>query len=371
MNSTQSKRKLTRGKLGSYALLIAVLALAGATALPTNYVIQRPGSAVNTLGEVNDANGNEVPLIQVHDAETYPTDGALYLTTVWVRGSRENRPTWLELGMAWFDKSQAVRTIDEVFPPGVTDEETKEQNAQMMSDSKTDAAAAALNYLDFETNPQLEVTYVVEGEPAFGHFEIGDLVLTANGQDARTISQLRAAVADSKGAEVAFTVERGGEVVTLNVAPREIEDASTPSWLLGVGTQQTYELPIDITLQLDNIGGPSAGMMFALGIIDTMSPGSMTGGAQIAGTGTIDGSGAVGPIGGIRQKLFGALDAGAEYFLAPVSNCNEVVGHVPDGLQVIATATLDEAVAAVEQIGSGGSTDDLPTCEMALEALDQ
>lgn len=367
MPGTQHKRKATRATIGAWSLLVAVLALAALTALPTNYVIQRPGSAVNTLGEVATTDGGKVSLIQVADAETYPTDGALDLTTVWVRGSRENRPTWLELALAWLSPSQAVRPIDEIFPEGVTQEETNEQNARMMSDSKTDAAAAALGYLDYETNPRLEVTYVDEELPAFGHVEVGDVVLKADGKDARTIAQLRGAVADSQGAQMNLELLRGGETVTAQVTPKSIGTDDDPAWMIGVGTQQTYELPIEITLQLDNIGGPSAGMMFALGIIDTMTPGAMTGGKHIAGTGTIDGSGAVGPIGGIRQKLYGARDAGATVFLAPASNCNEVVGHVPEMLQVIPTETLADAVAIVEKLGSGGSADEFLTCERVLQ----
>jgi PDZ domain-containing protein len=102
--------------------------------------------------------------------------------------------------------------------------------------------------------------------------------------------------------------------------------------------------------------------MFALGIIDKLTPGPLTGGKQIAGTGTMDPDGTVGPIGGIRQKLFGARHAGARWFLAPADNCDEVVGHVPDGLSVVRVATLDEARAAVEKIGKGAAPGSLPAC---------
>ena len=125
-----------------------------------------------------------------------------------------------------------------------------------------------------------------------------------------------------------------------------------------------YDFEVDVTIQLDNVGGPSAGMMFALGIIDTLTPGELNGGKEVAGTGTIDAEGTVGPIGGIRQKLYGARDAGADYFLAPEANCDEVVGHVPDGLQVIRTATLDDSLAALEVIAEDGDVDALPTCDV-------
>jgi Lon-like protease len=103
--------------------------------------------------------------------------------------------------------------------------------------------------------------------------------------------------------------------------------------------------------------------MFALGIIDMLTPDALTGGAHIAGTGTIDAAGRVGPIGGIRQKLYGAREAGAEYFLAPQDNCNEVVGHVPDGIRVFAVAQLEDSLAVLDAIRTDGDLDALPTCE--------
>jgi PDZ domain-containing protein len=123
-----------------------------------------------------------------------------------------------------------------------------------------------------------------------------------------------------------------------------------------------YEFPIDVEIQLNNVGGPSAGMMFSLGIIDKLTPGAITGGESIAGTGTIDSSGVVGGIGGIRQKMYGARDAGASWMLAPASNCNEVVGHIPDGLRVIPVETLDEARGVVEQIGEGADSAGFAEC---------
>ncbi len=132
--------------------------------------------------------------------------------------------------------------------------------------------------------------------------------------------------------------------------------------LLGVLIDPKYTFPIQVDIKIENIGGPSAGMMFSLGIIDKLTPGPMTGGKKIAGTGTIDSSGQVGPIGGIQQKLVGARDAGAAWFLAPADNCREVVGQVPEGLRVVKVSTLREARVAVEAIGEGKDTSGLPTC---------
>src|SRR5690606_23641311 len=147
------------------------------------------------------------------------------------------------------------------------------------------------------------------------------------------------------------------------ITPELTTTGDVDTWLIGITLTTDYDFPIDVTIQLDNVGGPSAGMMFALGIVDELTPGPLTGGNDIAGTGTIDATGAVGPIGGIRQKLYGARDAGADFFLAPSSNCDEVVGHIPDGLQVISTSTLTDSLEAIEVIADGGDVESLPACE--------
>ncbi|WP_317451804.1 S16 family serine protease [Microbacterium sp. NIBRBAC000506063] len=178
-------------------------------------------------------------------------------------------------------------------------------------------------------------------------------------------SDLRAQIQEHGGERLTFAVARGGEEISVEVVPEQATQAGETSWVIGVYPLTHYEFPIDVTIQLDNVGGPSAGLMFALGIIDQLTPGELTGGEDFAGTGTIDSDGAVGPIGGIRQKLYGARDAGAEFFFAPESNCGEVVGHVPDGLQVIRTATLEEALEALEVIANDGDVEALPSCSTA------
>jgi PDZ domain-containing protein len=131
--------------------------------------------------------------------------------------------------------------------------------------------------------------------------------------------------------------------------------------VLGVGLDPQFQFPVAVSFGTKDVGGPSAGMMFALGIYDLLTPGARTGGMKVAGTGTIDSRGEVGPIGGIQQKLVGARRAGARWFLAPASNCNEVVGHVPDGLRVVRTSTLHESRLAVEAIAAGRGQS-LPSC---------
>src|SRR5699024_3935504 len=128
-----------------------------------------------------------------------------------------------------------------------------------------------------------------------------------------------------------------------------------------------HELSMDEQILVGEIGGPSAGMISSLSFYDELTPGALTGGHAIAGTGTIAADGAVGPIGGIRQKMVGARETGAEYFLAPSGNCEEVLGHVPDGLDVGAGSTFEDALEAPGTIADTDSIGGLPSCEDVTE----
>ncbi|PVE92241.1 PDZ domain-containing protein [Microbacterium sp. TPD7012] len=351
--------------LGVWALIVALIALVVLTFLPTPYVIQRPGPVYDTLGTATGTDGEQVPLISVEGAETFETGGTLDLTTVQVVGNRERTPSWFELALAWMDSSRAVVPLDSVFPEGVTTEQRDERNAMLMVDSQHEATAAALNELGYDTGAKVVVQEAVADAPADGLLEGEDVITAIDGTPVTSATQLREAIQKAGGDPVALTVLRAGEEKTVEVTPEEHTENDVTTWLIGITLRTDYDFEVDVTLQLDNVGGPSAGMMFALGIIDTLTEGELNGGHNIAGTGTIDAEGTVGPIGGIRQKLYGARDAGADYFLAPASNCDEVVGHVPDGLQVIRTATLEESLDALEVISADGDVSSLPTCELA------
>lgn len=360
-------RRLPRKTLaGSVALVVALGVLFSLTFLPTSFVIERPGPVYNTIGTAETADGEELPLIEVSSSErTYETGGSLDLTTVQVMGNRERTPSWLELALAWFDPSRAVLPLDAVFPDGETSEQRETENAALMVDSQSEATAAALRALGYEVpgSTRIGVLETTAGSPADGVLEAGDVVTAANGADLDDVDRLREIIAAGEGEPVEIAVVRDGEDEIVSITPERTVVEGEEVWAIGVILQPTtdYDFPVDVTIQLDNVGGPSAGMMFALGIVDVLTPGMLTGGEDIAGTGTIDGDGEVGPIGGIRQKLYGAREADADWFLAPDSNCDEVVGHVPDGLRVVSVGTLDEARAAVEAIADG-ETDGLPAC---------
>lgn len=357
------RRRPPRGTiLGIWALVVALVALLVITFLPTSFVIQQPGPVYNTLGEAASSDGTMVPLISVEGAETYPTEGALDLLTVQIVGNRERTPSWFELATAWFDPSRAVVPLDAVFPKGQTTEERNEESAAMMVDSQKEATAAALLQLGYDVPSHLEVYALTEDSASEGILQPGDVIVAADGETITSADQLRGIINDLQGAPVPLTVERDGEKTDVSVTPTAVEADGETRWLIGVTLITDYTFPIDVTIQLNNVGGPSAGMMFALGIMDTLTPGELNGGKNVAGTGTITADGTVGPIGGIRQKLYGAKDAGATYFLAPQSNCDEVYGHVPDGLRVFAVETLQDAVDALDAVADGGDLDALPTC---------
>ena len=252
--------------------------------------------------------------------------------------------------------------IDAIFPEGQTNEQRSEESAVLMTDSQNEATAAALSELGYDIGAHISVHSVQEDSAAEGLIQEGDVVVSADGTPVASAGQLREIVNAGEGAPVEVVVERDGEEQTVTIEPEESEIDGDKVWLLGITLLSDYDFPIDVTIQLNNVGGPSAGMMFALGIIDTLSPGELNGGENIAGTGTISADGVVGPIGGIQQKMWGAVGAGADWFLAPSENCDEVVGHIPDGLRVYSVEDLDDALTALEAISGDGDLDALPTC---------
>ena len=232
----------------------------------------------------------------------------------------------------------------------------------MMVDSQKEATAAALTHLGYDVKPMVRVYSLTDDSAAQGILQKDDVIRAANGTPITDTPALREIINAGGGAPVVLTIERNGQTLDETITPKQSTSDGDTVWLIGVSTMHDYDFPIQVTIQLDNVGGPSAGMMFALGIIDTLSDGELNGGQQVAGTGTIDAAGTVGPIGGIRQKMFGAVDAGATWFLAPADNCDEVVGHIPSGLRVFKVSTLDDALDALKAIRGDGDVEALPTC---------
>lgn len=331
--------------------------------VPAPYVIEQPGPAYNTLGTDEPVGANTVgqakPLISIPGQKTYPTKGSLDLLTVSVVGNPDTRPSWFEIAAAWFDPSKAVLPVDAVFPPGTTTEQSNAENAALMVNSQQDAVAAALNKLGYEFPEAVAVKQLIQKTPASSVLKVGDEILSVNGEPVPGVATLRKLIAGNGTEKPAqLGIARKGVASTVQITPIK----SGGQIVLGIGAGMDYTFPFDVKIQLNNVGGPSAGQMFALGIMDKLTSGYLNGGKRVAGTGTIDNEGNVGAIGGIRQKMYGARDAGATVFLAPAPNCDEVTGHIPAGLDVYAVKTLSDSVKVLDAVNSGGSTSGLARC---------
>ncbi|XVX21300.1 YlbL family protein [Actinomycetota bacterium] len=337
--------------LAAAFIILSLLALA--TLIPTPYVVMSPGPAVNTLGKLE-----RTPLISVKGATTYPTDGALDFTTVRVKGGPGNRPSVGEVAIAGILPHEEVFPQEMYFPKGTTEKDVKEENTAEMVGSQQEAIYVALDALGEDITRVPVVAAVPEDSPAKDKLKAGDRILAVSGTKVADAKAVQAAIrAVTAGSPVTVSVERDGKPVEVTTTTKSVEGRTTVGIMLG----SKYVFPYDVTINAGDVGGPSAGMMFSLAVYDLLTPGKLTGGKEIAGTGTIAEDGTVGPIGGIRQKVVGAKDSGADYFLAPADNCAELTDGAPDGLTVVKVGSFTEARTAVEQI-AGGKTSGLATC---------
>lgn len=332
------------------ALLAVLVLLASVVRVP--YVVLGPGPTINTLG--SDTAGGD-PVIGIDGREPNPTSGHLNLTTVSV--SVENISIVAAI-KGWFAGDQVVVPRDSVYPPGQTTQQTEQQNTADFIQSQNSAEAAALCELGY---PQgVGITSVDGSSQAQGLLEVGDVLVSVDGTAIADADALQGVLqARQPGDVVPIAVSRSGATTTVDV-PLIAPAPGATGARIGITVASGCFGPFTITLGLaDSIGGPSAGLMFALGIVDMLGPDDLTDGAFIAGTGTIDPSGQVGPIGGIALKMIAARRAGATIFLAPQDNCGEVRGNVPSGLQVIKIDTLHNAIADLLAVQRG---EPVPTC---------
>ena len=336
-------------------LVVFALALLTLSFVQAPYVIERPGPVVNVLGKDGDQD-----VISITGADTYKTTGQLDLLTVSVVGNREQTPSWSELLWAWLDPAETIASLDSVFPASQTTEESEAESTAMMEQSQQDAIAAALLELGYEFPEHIYIQEVSKNKPSSGKLVAGDYIVAIDGKTPTSIDDMRDLINQfDETSTVKVSVMRDGRKLNFDIKPIKNSD---DRWVLGIFVGTKFDFPVSVELQLSDIGGPSGGMMFALGIYDQLTPGAITGGQHIAGTGTIDLEGYIGPIGGIRQKMYGAVRAGAKYFLAPVDNCDEVAGHIPSGLKVFSVTTFKDAIVAVKAIGNKANLNSLDTC---------
>lgn len=321
---------------GSLAVALVVLA----ATLPVPLVALGPGPTYDTLSVVGGT-----PVVTVEGLPTYPTSGHLNMTTV----SVIDRITLFDaLGM-WASPREQVVPRSVIYPPGETDDQVEQQNDADFSESESNAEAAALADLHLPT--RVTVGALVADSPAAGKLQPGDTIVAVAGRPVDSPQALADALADTRaGQSVTVTYRRGttpaDTAIVLGANPDKHQG------FLGV-TAGIAPAGGTITISLGDIGGPSAGLMFALAVIDKLTPGELTGGRFVAGTGTIVPAGTVGAIGGIPFKMRAARDAGATTFLVPAANCDEAKASDPDGLALVKVATLGDALAALDALRAG------------------
>lgn len=352
----QGSKALKRTSAGVVALLLIGIMMF----LPTNFMIRSPGPVFNTLGKDED-NGKDV--ISIEGEKTFPSQSELDLLTIYVQGGGQNRVTIPVVLEALLNPNKDVVPEETILAHGSSTQQQNEQNDQMMTSSQDLAIAAALTELGYDFKTWLTVADF-SAETNSKSLKKGDRLLKYNGQDISSLEALKKSLNSNGDKPAELTVgrkDKNGDYKDVAVPVKT--DEADGERQLGVYLSTEHKFPIDVQFGLQNVGGPSAGMMFALGIIDRLTDGSLAGNHHVAGTGEISADGTVGPIGGIAQKMVAAKNAGATIFLAPADNCNEVVGRVPDGLNVLKISTLSQARTALTKIADGENPANFATCE--------
>jgi Lon-like protease len=343
----RSRRQLTL-MIATAGVVVSVVA---ASFISVPYVILSPGPTLNTLGTLSKHS-----LIEVSGARTYPTNGHLNLVTVSYQGGPADGFNIFTALQAWLTPHEAVVPEAELFPPTLTQQQVVHQDTEDMVNSQQTAEAAALCQQGVTFTTVDRVTLVEKGMPAAGALRAGDIITAVDGRPVTCRANAATLIhARRPGAAVLLAISRGG--VTKHVRLTTINSGGNA--FVGIDVAESYRFPFQVKINVGAIGGPSAGLMFALGIIDKLTPGSLTHGMFIAGTGEITAGGAVQPIGGIQQKMAGARAAGATVFLAPAANCPDTRGAVPAGLRLVKVSTLAGALQDLKALAAGRG---VPSC---------
>lgn len=317
--------------------------------LTVPYAAQGPGPTFNTLGEVD---GQSV--VEIEGEETDETAGHLNMTTVSVR---TNMTLAQALGR-WLLTDDSLIPIEQILPPDVSEEEMQENNEQAFVSSEASATVAAMNHLGRPTLVAVHDT--VSDSAAQGVIEPEDIITAVDGTAVDKPGTVQEIVrAKAPGDSIELDIKRGEEerteTITLGEHP---EDPSVP--LLGITMTSEPAEDVSVNYNLNDIGGPSAGMIFSLAVIDKLTPGELNGGKFVAGTGTISEDGTVGSVGGVEHKVVAAHEAGAELFLAPADNCADALSSETGDMVIASVENLDDAVEAMEAFAAG---EDVATCQ--------
>lgn len=316
-------------------------------AVTVPYVSLGPGPTFDTLGEVD---GKQV--VDIQGVQTHPTTGHLNMTTV----SQRDGLTLGEALALWFSGREQLMPRDMVYPPGQSREEIEKANNAEFTRSEDNAAYAALGYLKYPR--AATVMEVQDPGPSVDRLQAGDVLEAVDGQRAENSEKVTSLLKNTKpGQQVVIDYRRKNTPGTARITLGNNKDR--PHGFLGIMVADEPVAPFHIEFNLANVGGPSAGLMFSLAVIDKLTTGELTGSKFIAGTGTIKSDGTVGPIGGIVHKMIAARAAGATVFLVPAKNCYEANSDNRLGLQLVKVDNLGQAVEALHTITSGGQP---PSC---------
>lgn len=338
------------------AMTVIVLTLV-AFVVPVPYVTMRPGPVFDTFGDFDGQRMLEVD----STVTTYPVSGTLDFTTVSVTSASADL-SFVDAIRAYFDDDVNVVPRSLVYPEGTTAEQSREASAAQLSSSKDSSRVAALRAAGY-TVPQTVVIASVDPEGAAADvLEADDELLAVQGQPVAAPTEAIDLIgALTPGDAVTLTVRRDGVVSDVSVTTRPApDDPAVPR--VGVGLGSSFQFPFEIINNVgDSIGGPSAGSMFALAIYDLLTPGELTGGRRVAGTGEIDAEGSIGSIGGVRQKMAGAASDEVEIFLVPAANCPEAATGSDFGMTLVRIDTLQDAIDALEALADDPDAK-VPTC---------
>jgi len=339
------------------ALPLAFVLILLAWVLPLPYTIYRPGPTVDVDAKVSIAGGSSGTV------KTYPAgDGQIRMVTVNETLPSAHLSLWTLMG-AWLSRDAAVYPRSVAYPDaGTTDKTSQQQGAQQMTSAQDTAAQVALEKLGYDVFRGARIEKVLAGQPAAGVLKPGDVVTAVGAREVHTAAEFVSAVDGlSAGHPATLSITRGGQARDVTLTPTK-QDGKPH---LGVTISDAITMPFKVNVDVpSDIGGPSAGLMMTLSIYDYLTPGSLTDGQAIAGTGTISQDGSVGAIGGIQQKIPAAKDAGAKIFLVPAANCEDISGSDHGSMRLVKVSTFDDALTAIETWAKDPSAA-LPTCGSA------
>jgi PDZ domain-containing protein len=323
------------------AVLLLIFGLLGAT-VPVPYVAQVPGPVYDTLGGIDGES-----IIDIEGRAPNDVSGELNLTTV---GVSRGGLSLVQAIQGWFDDEVSVVPEESVYPPDRTEEETRQANLQAFLSSEQAAETVALGHLGYPV--KVVVQGLAEDSPSEGELEEGDAIEAVDGRptpDADALDDVLTSIPGGSTVTVSYT--RLGKPASAEITTKRADGRKGS--LLGVMILEQPSAPFDVDIQVEDVGGPSAGLMLTLGILDLVGEEDLTDGAVVAGTGTIDADGKVGPIGGIALKMAAAANVDADLFLVPAGNCAEALAAADPGVPMARVAALADALDALADLRAG------------------